>query len=366
MRYAIKLARQVNLYRIRLISSLNFRLRRSKYNVAKSFYQSLVHTNLVFETYDRSCCKMQARKLQIKKKSISTFSQLNWASQSDYVFADNFLTRQELCSSCLFLMNTKTSPVLFIDIDNLRSNSAQIQEVIKQLSDFILLIGFNENKRFSLQELFSRLPQIGRQNFVMNLQETKENFFPLPIGLRDGKELQPNNYPMSEHYYDSFDSESHGKKTEILAAFSAWTNPYREFLIDKYQHEPSIESMNLDIGEGKFRTTAGKIHPVELYSRMKMSKYVVCPAGAGFDTHRFYESILCGAIPIVELTHSSFDQIYSWFPCKVVDSLANLLAIDLQKSYSLEKRRVDDFLSNYPKLSLSIDSLIQFASTSVQ
>lgn len=42
---------------------------------------------------------------------------------------------------------------------------------------------------------------------------------------------------------------------------------------------------------------------------MSNSKFVLCPRGKGIDTHRFYETVLMGAIPIVET--SSLDLIYN-------------------------------------------------------
>ena len=35
-------------------------------------------------------------------------------------------------------------------------------------------------------------------------------------------------------------------------------------------------------------------------SHLENSKYVLCPRGNGLDTHRFYETVLMGAIPVVE------------------------------------------------------------------
>ena len=52
------------------------------------------------------------------------------------------------------------------------------------------------------------------------------------------------------------------------------------------------------------------------------SKYVLCPRGNGLDTHRFYETILMGAIPIVE--NSTLYPIYKQATVLVIDSFKNL------------------------------------------
>lgn len=51
-------------------------------------------------------------------------------------------------------------------------------------------------------------------------------------------------------------------------------------------------------------------------------KFVVCMRGYGMDTHRFSEVLLMGSVPIVE--HSSLDDLYSQFPCVIVDSFENI------------------------------------------
>jgi hypothetical protein len=47
-------------------------------------------------------------------------------------------------------------------------------------------------------------------------------------------------------------------------------------------------------------------------------KFVICMRGNGLDTHRFCEILLMGSVPVVE--HSGLDDMYSQFPCLIVDS----------------------------------------------
>ena len=55
------------------------------------------------------------------------------------------------------------------------------------------------------------------------------------------------------------------------------------------------------------------------YDTCHRSKYTLCPVGAGFATHRFYEALYLGSIPIVTRTNTPFDKIYKVFPCLVVN-----------------------------------------------
>ena len=51
-------------------------------------------------------------------------------------------------------------------------------------------------------------------------------------------------------------------------------------------------------------------------------KFVVCYRGNGVDTHRVYETLLMGSVPILE--HSGLDDMYSQWPCFIVDSFDDI------------------------------------------
>lgn len=56
----------------------------------------------------------------------------------------------------------------------------------------------------------------------------------------------------------------------------------------------------------------------DYYSDLCRSKFVLCPEGTGIDTHRVYESILCGATPVV--LRNSLSHLYEKLPVCIVDS----------------------------------------------
>lgn len=51
-------------------------------------------------------------------------------------------------------------------------------------------------------------------------------------------------------------------------------------------------------------------------------KFVLCPRGCGTDTHRFWEVILMGSIPVLE--SSGLDELYRKFPCIIMNSYTDL------------------------------------------
>lgn len=67
-------------------------------------------------------------------------------------------------------------------------------------------------------------------------------------------------------------------------------------------------------------------------------KFVVCPRGNGLDTHRVCEVLLMGSVPVLQ--HSGLDDMYSQWPCLLVDSLD---AIDTS-SFTWDSAKYESFL----------------------
>ena len=61
-----------------------------------------------------------------------------------------------------------------------------------------------------------------------------------------------------------------------------------------------------------------KLKYLDYLNFLGRSKYSICPRGFGVDTHRVYESIVMGSIPIV--LSSILDNLYSNIGCKILDS----------------------------------------------
>ncbi len=71
-----------------------------------------------------------------------------------------------------------------------------------------------------------------------------------------------------------------------------------------------------------------KVNYLTYMNHIGNSKYVLCPRGNGLDTHRFYETILMGSIPIVE--HSLLDSLYLKTTSLIVNNYSDL-TIDILK-----------------------------------
>lgn len=117
---------------------------------------------------------------------------------------------------------------------------------------------------------------------------------------------------------------------EILAGFLVKTNPKaRELCLDSMKRDSRAIT---DLTQTK----------QEYYKRLCVSKYVVCPEGQGHDTHRIYEAIHFGAIPIL-LKPSVLAHLYTNMPIYWVDSWDSI-----KLDWETHKKQLDDWCAANP------------------
>ena len=62
------------------------------------------------------------------------------------------------------------------------------------------------------------------------------------------------------------------------------------------------------------------------------SKFVLCPSGLGMDTYRLWESLVLGAIPVVE-SNAGLDRTYTKLPVLIVRNYSDVNATLLENAY---------------------------------
>ena len=143
--------------------------------------------------------------------------------------------------------------------------------------------------------------------YAQNAQVVNNFMIPLPIGLTPPWAAGEKIYNMQ-----SIKNIIHPhERTELLNCnFTTNTNPIQR------QEIKTIISNNLGI-----QNTV--VHPTEYYSSLQKSKYAICPPGNGKDTHRVWECLYLGTIPIVE--DSLMNRYFaSLFPILVVERWSDL------------------------------------------
>jgi hypothetical protein len=100
-----------------------------------------------------------------------------------------------------------------------------------------------------------------------------------------------------------------------------------------------------------------KVPETTVYDKTLNSRYALCPRGCGYDTHRFYECIYLGCVPIVIRTNTVFDRLYTSFPCLVVDKWSDVTEEFLDQSYPECFSRLQSFHAKYPRFLTDLDSI---------
>lgn len=148
--------------------------------------------------------------------------------------------------------------------------------------------------------------------FTQNPGFVHEKLIPLPIGLENTVW-----YPRKQLFIKSLN----------LSTLTAWSNRKHSIYINfnpktNVKHRSHLADYFSSINIKNMLIVRKKINFDEYMTQIGNSKYVLCPRGNGLDTHRFYETLLMGAIPIVE--NSTLYPIYKQATVLVVDNFKNL------------------------------------------
>ena len=128
-----------------------------------------------------------------------------------------------------------------------------------------------------------------------------------------------------------------GEKTqELLINNNAWVGGDREGINDR---------VIANFG-GRLRNTYG-LSQASFYESVIRSRFVLCPSGMGMDTHRLWETLVLGSIPIVEYS-AGWDAVLHDLPVLFVRDFDEVTPDLLAESYPAILSRGDRF--DYRKL----------------
>lgn len=167
------------------------------------------------------------------------------------------------------------------------------------------------------EKLFSTKPKCISKWYAQNVNYEHEDLIPIPIGIA-------NDYCPITLKYDNLKRNNEPKKllyinhrTKNFPKARSWI--YEHFKTNEWC---SVDEPNLTLDEYK--------------KKLDDHKFILCPRGNGIDTHRLWESLYHGIIPIVE-THIHYRCLED-LPALVVDSFTNITEDFLtEKMNSLSK-----------------------------
>jgi len=216
---------------------------------------------------------------------------------------------------------------------------------------------------------------VSSQIFIQNNTYDHPNIHIMPIGIRDcGSIVAMHRRFNHRHLLEKGVSlrttlGANVRPIKCLLCFSVWTHSSRKDCYDLFKEAPFVYNLNDDPSpemreEREKRDNPEYFHEkvpeTTVYDKTLSSRYALCPRGCGYDTHRFYECIYLGCIPIVVRTNTVFDRLYhvkTGFPCLVVDKWADVMEELLDQSYPECFSRLQAFHAKYPRFLTDLDSI---------
>ena len=140
---------------------------------------------------------------------------------------------------------------------------------------------------------------------------------PLPLGLGNSYCQVTNKAPALAEAL----AEAKPERDKLLYVnFRASTNPA--------VREPLLAAYAARRHESWLTVQTESVDPLDFLREMTQHKFVLCPAGNGLDSHRIWEALYTGTIPVVQ-HHTVFRDFHD-LPIMFVDDLANVRDEDLR------------------------------------
>jgi len=200
-----------------------------------------------------------------------------------------FISGGALASICDFVINKESDLDAFVRHD--RSSHivfcrSDLVHVLSRLSltngpRRTLIVGNSDHDFTAL----TQIPHNGFESFYLqnSLISNGKNIFTLPIGIENlsiGINGLPNNLKVTKDW--------NSRSTKVMVGPFSPTHTERKELLEVAEQETKV-----------FEVIKVPLSPKRFAQEMNQYKFVACPRGNGIDTHRFWEALYRGSVPIV-------------------------------------------------------------------
>jgi hypothetical protein len=229
----------------------------------------------------------------------------------------------------------KENDVVFVKTDFVHNEQFQKDILPKIKCKFTLVTGISDySVDHAAEDIIDN--ELVKYWFCTNPpQITHDKIIPLPIGFEEKERAGGNSDIINKHWANQTAWED---KSNLLYVpyHTLGTNMARD------QQVKFLESLDFVHVEKE------RLPFDEYLYKLGQYKFTICLLGAGYDTHRNYESLLVGSVPI--MTSSCVEQIYDFYelPSIFVDDWEKIEWVKLQTDYYKEtfpRDRVERFFN---------------------
>lgn len=247
----------------------------------------------------------------------------NFARQSDVIFSETIPENGTHKTYVVDTFELDDNNIIFCKIDNI----VQLFEILKDENELQNIKVITHEGDYQItEELFSLKPKCISKWYAVNVNYDHKNLIPIPLGIA-------NDYcPITLKYDDLVVKKiDTPKKLLYINHRSANNFKSRSWIYDHFETDDwcTKDEPNLSLEEYK--------------QKLGQHKFILCPTGNGIDTHRLWESLYYGIIPIVE-TNIHYKKCLKNLPVIIVDSFTEItkeFLIKKEKEFSKKQFNMD-------------------------
>ena len=181
---------------------------------------------------------------------------------------------------------------------------------------------------------FDRKPECIEKWFSVNVGFDHPNLIPIPIGIASDFSLKNLN---STDFSDFNKNNFYKDEIKMYINFKTNTNFHeRKLLYKQFENKSWVDIDPPDLNKNIY------------LNKLKISSFVLCPWGNGIDTHRFWETLYSGSIPVTK-KHKTYEAAKD-LPVLFVDDYNEIgfdLLSDFMKNLDLKKYNFKKLTKNY-------------------
>ena len=194
------------------------------------------------------------------------------------------------------------------------------EEILENLSvPIVVILGNSDRNYFSLDSLIIQ-SELSHKYFVQNLVDEIPNCTPIPIGLEN---LHWQNVGRPGDF-SRLPKRAAPRTNRIMWSFTVRTN------------KPLRKTAERDLRDNPVADNIGEVSPKAHRRALSTYSFVASPPGNGWDTHRTWEALYLGCIPIVldsYFARAFFEKGVPLWIVQTYSELSGLTEFDLQKRY---------------------------------
>ncbi len=151
------------------------------------------------------------------------------------------------------------------------------------------------------KKLYEFKPNCISEWYSINIDFKEKGLFPIPLGIANNFS-KPNLH--AANFMDLYQNyKVVNKKNMLYCNFRTNTNPLRNSYLQLMENSSFC------------KITMPNLSKKEYLTDLTNYKYIFCPEGVGLDTHRFWEAMYAGSIPVAKkyLLHKKYEKYYQEF-----------------------------------------------------